>query len=460
MKRFLCSLTVCLTLFALASPAQAQHKQRTHKHATEQKAPKKVYVDDESCGCELVFIDGIQTIQKDSLFGFKLEDGTVIVPPKYKFVDEFHGDYCLVLTDYDKYGLINRRGKEILPCKYKEIAYPSDGIIKARENDLYAFYDTTGREILKPQWPSASNFFGGIAVVGVNIDSSETIYGFIDTTGRYILKPAYQYAYPFLDGRAVVVQYDRYGLIDTTGKEIIPIKYLIMSTPNEGRVFARDEEIGLIAMFDLNGKRITDFRYNDVLYYGEGLYTVVISSDDGNRQYYLDAKGRERFGTFDRAGKFINGFAMVEKNGKAGIINSKGKSILPCDYDNSGIRPEEYIFHEGLALIEKAGSYGFVNTKGKIVIPIQYESAFYFSEGLAPVRKNNLWGYINSKGEEVIPFMFGPCSAFEYGRASVIYNNQEYKINPGGQCVKACATFPASEVQRRMAELAVKRHNK
>ena len=60
-------------------------------------AQEKVeYIDDEECGCELVFIDGIQTTQDGELFGFKREDGSVIVPNIYMFVDHFHGEYCKV----------------------------------------------------------------------------------------------------------------------------------------------------------------------------------------------------------------------------------------------------------------------------------------------------------------------------------------------------------------------------
>ena len=36
------------------------------------------YVDDEECGCELVFIDGIQTTTDGERYGFKNADGTQI----------------------------------------------------------------------------------------------------------------------------------------------------------------------------------------------------------------------------------------------------------------------------------------------------------------------------------------------------------------------------------------------
>ena len=434
---------LCLALWAQA--AQGQDTK-----------PNKKYVDDEECGCELVFVDGIQTTQRNGLFGFKLEDGTELVPPKYKFVDEFRDGFCIVLGDYEQVGMINRRGEEILPCVFQEVVYPTEGIIKARRGDLYGFYDTTGREMLAPQWRAASSFFEGRAVVSVQLDSFTAGYGYIDTAGRMVLPPVYEYAYPFSEGRAAVKQYDRMGLIDAHGREVIPIKYGFLSSMNHGRVFARDGETGLLAMFDGgDGQRMTPFAYDDVTGYGEGCYVVRRN----NMLTYLDEKkGRERYGLYDMAGPFMEGFACVARGGKYGILNRRGKKVLPLEYDNTKRRPGAYVFHEGLALVEKDGRMGFVNTKGKVVIPLQYESAFYFTEGLAPVCKDGAWGYIDHQGREVIPFLFGPSSVFEYGRASVIYNNETYKIDPSGQCVKNCSTFPTAEVQRRMARLAVERN--
>lgn len=93
-------------LAALALPCLALAQQDQNKE-------KVVIVDDEACGCELYFIDGIQTIRRDGLFGFKREDGTVFVEPIYKFVDKFHGNYCIVYKDYGQCGIVDRNGKII-----------------------------------------------------------------------------------------------------------------------------------------------------------------------------------------------------------------------------------------------------------------------------------------------------------------------------------------------------------
>ena len=116
--------TVLLTLCIYALPLAAQQIE---------------YVDDEECGCELVFVDGIQTTTDGEFYGFRLADGTVIVPNIYRFVDNFQGNYCKVYRDYGQCGLIDRDGNEIVPCIYDEVGYPSDGRIKIQKDKLYGY---------------------------------------------------------------------------------------------------------------------------------------------------------------------------------------------------------------------------------------------------------------------------------------------------------------------------------
>lgn len=55
-------------------------------------------------------------------------------------------------------------------------------------------------------------------------------------------------------------------------------------------------------------------------------------------------------------------------------------------------------FSEGLAYVQKAGKYGFIDTTGKLVIPCEWDDAGKFSEGLASVTKTGKSGYIDITG--------------------------------------------------------------
>lgn len=396
------------------------------------------YVDDEACGCQLVFIDGIQTTQDGDRYGFKREDGTVIVPNKYRFVDQFHGNYCKVFMDYDQCGLINRDGVEVVPCLYNEVTYPADGMIRVLQDTLYGFFDTLGHQRIPFRYRAASIFSEGLAVVAVDIDSTLVAYGYVDTVGNIAIPPMYEYAYPFQEGFAVVKNYDRHGLIDKKNREVLPIKYETVTSVSEGVFFAGDE-YGM-ALFNRQCKPITGFHYTNILGMSESIILVV---RDG-RYGYLDLNGKEITPCqYDLACLFQHGRAGASINGKWGILDRQGKTVLPFEYDHNGTRSEAYVYHEGLALIEKGDLFGYADYYGHIVIPPKYTDAFHFSEGLAPV-KTEQWGYIDDKGNYYIPPVFDLAAPFSYGRAEVIYHGESHFMNTEGRCVKNCSKAPKS----------------
>lgn len=399
-----------------------------------------VIVDDEECGCELVFIDGIQTIERNGHFGFKREDGTVFVEPVYKHVGQFKNGFCIVYDDDLKCGIINRKGQEVVPSQFDEATLPSEGLMRVRNGNLWGFYDTTGRKVIDFQYRTVSDFSEGLAVANDDSDSTIVKYGFINKDNKFVIPATFEFAMTFNEGLAVVKNYDRYGMIDRNGKEVMPCKYIGVSGMIDGRCFAFDAETELAAMFDNKLHQLTDFKYNEITYYSEGFFIARI----GDNYTYLDQKGHERFGTYEELSGFFEGYSMVKKNGHYGIINKKGKIILPIEYDNSGWRAMEYIFSENIAMVEKNEKYGFVNKQGKIVIPIIYESAQHCTEGLIPVQKGGVWGFIDKDGNEVSPFVFSAASFFTWGRAEVVFNNITYKINTQGQCVKNCKSYPKS----------------
>jgi len=110
-------------------------------------------------------------------------------------------------------------------------------------------------------------------------------------------------------------------------------------------------------------------------------------------------------------GRFSEGLARVEKDGKCGFIDTTGKLVIPLEYD-----ADRYShFSEGLALVYKGGHYiaasqrimdggkcGFIDKAGKVVIPLEYDGATAFSEGLAAVQKDGKRYLINQNGDIIV----------------------------------------------------------
>lgn len=395
-------------------------------------AQKIEYTTNEECGCELVVVDGIETTQSGGLYGFRLLDGTVIAENQYKYVDRFHDGYCRVYVDDEHCGLIDRTGREVLPCVFEKINYPSDGRILAVKDLKVGFYDLEGNLAVPHQYLKATDYSDSTAVVAIEVDGEER-YTFIDTAGRRLMAATYPLAMPFREGYAEVYDGKLWGMIDKRGREVLPMKYMYMSLNEKGHFFAGDTN-GL-AMFDYTMRPVTDFVYFDP---GTTYENRTSVSRDG-KFGFLDEKGNEAVPCiYDEVGLFRQGRTQVRIGKKYGIVDTTGRIVLPIEYDNTYRKAYKYMYYEGLAMVEKDGRTGYVDLEGKLVIPMLFERGYQFTQGLAAVKHNGMWGYIDTKGEVYMPFVFDVASPYHWGRAEVVFNGNTSKVDLTGRCVKNC----------------------
>lgn len=129
---------------------------------------------------------------------------------------------------------------------------------------------------------------------------------------------------------------------------------------------------------------------------------------------------------YDRILAFEGGLWGASKDKKFGYINSDGEEVIPFEYDSV------YGFHDGLAEVEIFGKYGYIDTTGRVVIPVEYESLGLFSEGLAAARSNGKYGFIDKSGNELIPFKYDSCGKFSGGLAPVGLGENMGFINTSG----------------------------
>lgn len=143
---------------------------------------------------------------------------------------------------------------------------------------------------------------------------------------------------------------------------------------------------------------------------------------------------------------YSEGLVALEKAGKWGFINTKGKVEVPFVYDWAGQ------FSEGLAVVAIAGKYGYINKAGRIAIPVIYDEAGRFSEGLAPVNTDHKWKFIDSTGTTIIEqfndkrlrlnsfsdgFAVSTMGDWDgYDDTSHLYDKYIYIYDKKGECVK------------------------
>lgn len=403
---------------------------------------------DSTCGCDIVYVDGIETTREGERYGFRRSDGTVVAPNIYRHVDRFSGGYCRVWAADTTAaaeggaepglvaGLIDSTGREVVPCQYDAVGLPSSGRIMVMKGGLIGFADLEGEMVIPLEYRDASPFVQGRAAVGVLVDSAYLLYTFIDTLGRELFAPQFQSAQPFLGGYAAVRRYDRWGIIDTLGREVIPCIYEHLSTPDHNTLFAGDADgLALFRLAPPASQALTPFVYRPVTLLSDGRIGVSRNGKQG----FLDTLGREVIPCiYDEIGRFGHGRAMVRIDSRCGIIDTLGRTVLALEYEDRSPKGMKYVYYDSLALVEKGGRLGYVDLEGKVVVPLVLEEAYQYSEGLAAVRKEGLWGYLDSQGDIFIPFIFTIAAPFQYGRADVYLGSQHLAIDHKGRCVKNC----------------------
>jgi len=393
---------------------------------------KNVY--NEECGCDLFFVDGIETTREGDRYGFRREDGTVIAPNIYLYVGQFTDGYCKVILEENQIGLIDSTGREVVPCIYQGVEYPSEGRVLVYKDGLFGYTDLEGNVVITPQYIEAGSFSEGCAPVLMAVDSFFTACTFIDTMGRQLFPLQYENLQPFAYGYAPVRMYQRWGVMDHSGKLVLHTMFENMTTFFGDTLFFAGDADGM-ALYDARMKPLTKAVYT----WTGGINDGRIAVQREGKYGFLDRYGHEVIPCiYDEVSHFHLERAMVRQGDRFGIVDVDGRIVLPIEYECRSMKAEMYVYRDSLALVQKDGKYGYVDLEGHLVIPFYFDDAYQFSEGLASVHHQGFWGYIDTKGDIFLPFIFDIASPYQWGRAEVIYNGELRKVDRKGRCVKNC----------------------
>ena len=156
------------------------------------------------------------------------------------------------------------------------------------------------------------------------------------------------------------------------------------------------------------GKKIIDFRFDEVRDFSEGLAAVRIGVHWG----YIDMSGIYAIPSqFDEVYSFSGGVACVgigpAKSRKYGYIDENGKYIINPQFEESDRFANDFLVvkHKGQDKSKTVVKYGyryFGSNKERKDFPPVYDEAYLFTEdGLARVKQGTAYVYIRSD-EEVI----------------------------------------------------------
>jgi hypothetical protein len=137
-----------------------------------------------------------------------------------------------------------------------------------------------------------------------------------------------------------------------------------------------------------------------------------------NSEFFLiNKKGEPVNNTkYEAAGNPGNGTFPVQKNKLAGLIDSRGNTIVDFKYSSLLYMTEDRVW----AAMD--GKWGLLDNKGKALTGFIYQGAYDFKDGYARVMLNDKTGIVNKAGVLIVPA--------EYKSLGSVYKSNVVGIKP------------------------------
>lgn len=235
--------------------------------------------------------------------------------------------------------------------------------------------------------------------------------GTYDFNGNFIIDKT-----PLIANLILTKRFDDCGLEDSDGKEIISLEEHCSGIIVINNSYLRVCKSNLYALYDINGIRLSDFKYSSINIETDG----TISCYRNNHKGELDKNGNEvvDFTSF-------NGGYISSAFGEYSVVGeTKTEVIIPKT--NSKI---ELLDEDGVFSIHKNGKFSLAN-KSKNVTTITYDSVKNIGNGFYVVSYNPYsyyakYGIIDKNLKTIIPCKYKSISGFDSN------NKLEAKKNNG-----------------------------
>ncbi|GAA4845568.1 WG repeat-containing protein [Algivirga pacifica] len=402
---------------------------------------------------QLFFYEGkyiaIQTAE--GLWGLIDKKGKVVLEPRYTSFEYFENGVSKVSVynqnlQQELFGLIDPKGREKLATYFDFITplihrknrylaghYGEDGTVRIR------LFDGAGKEIIGSQYELIEELPNGLLRV-----RQEGIYALFNVNGKALTPFQYHDIFPDVKGYMRITQNGREGLLSPEGKEIYaPIYRKVALTDTTAIITPMHRITAVTASKEVLGQ----WDYDKLENIGKGVFLFDSHGKKGITTLHAEIK---LFGQYEHIGPFIKNRSIVRKDGLYGVINQNGEIIIPVahkkitqeqaevfrvtdhntdlyDHQGSNITQGRYPYIDQpsgkMYRVFDGQKYGFLNEELQEVIPLIYRDAEAFNGPYAVVRQGQYYGVINREGEWVIsPFVDKLMSISE---GTFLYKNNE-----------------------------------
>lgn len=348
----------------------------------------------------------------------------------------------ILLKKYNRYGLIHRSGKYLLPMEFETIRISKYmyGKYEFLKDGFWGFVDYSFSQLLHPFSPSP-NLLQRDGYFEYRDENEK--WNILDSSGRILLRSSMEMYQVVNSNRFLVFKYTRdigYArfLVDALGNQIGDQTYYDIWRVNKTTLIAGfDAKIHDATnikksykwmLLDENGQPKSETIYKSLLPIDNQFIKAWTFKD---KQKVIDTFGNDVLGySVDDIYKYSNHTYKIRIDGKHQFLDLHHPKYVSKRYDNI------QCISENRFGVQKDGLFGFINgTSFEEIVPINADQISCFKDGIASMKIKNEWVLIDSLGQIYTEDRYKNAKLLDNGFAQVEKNGKFGVVDEKGQYV-------------------------
>ena len=370
------------------------------------------------------FKDGLAVVSKEGKYGYINKEGSLMIDYQFDEAGDFDQGRAIVAKG-DYYGLIDVSGSYVLQPKFEDIGPISEDLMYVESAEGFQYYKLDGSLAFEGIFDEAFSFRNGMAQVRqenkngfilpngsflISVeDGSLRLFkdslfvhevrgeaNLISLSGGFLFPESFDEIGVLVDNRAIVQKDGKYGYINGKGEVVIPLKFISFPNYLQFAQFKNNHAVSRqgdrYTLIDKDGKKLLP-----ALFSGVGAYGKLIPVTKGSGWGYCDDAARLRVNyQYSYAHEFVNGIAIVDNNGKQGLINLEGKEITNIQYESIK-RIENNLF-----LVKENNQFGILTENGAVLVESKYDRITQMKDDLFQLISNEDISYYDILNDRFI----------------------------------------------------------
>jgi hypothetical protein len=382
------------------------------------------------------------------LYCFTPTAGTALSRLKYSSVDAFNDEGFATVRDVQGYyGLVDKTGREVVPCVYARLTKIGPDRYSASTNDHndYSIINSAGKIITNKLYGNIGEYSEGL----VFARQTDDLLVYLDMNGKEVIQLAEGWGYDFNDGMAAVMHDPgepggndtRWGFIDKTGKLVIDYQfYKVHDFQNGAAPVCTGQMNGEVwKVIDKAGKMISPTTYTNMEPFKGGIAKIIIG---GKGCGFIDTTGKELMscmysgmdngtrGSWEFDGKIIR--STLFKDSTLELVDRYGKQILDLHkYHYANFIPKNYeanTFYPFIQVAKYNQLLNLIDINGKELLADDYSALYIHSDDIVVGQKGEEQLLISlTTGKVIKNFGTLRIANFSNGIVSVMKPNEYYE---------------------------------